>query len=63
MRQAAAGVARPLLRATQRLLTGTTALRRTKGRDAVLAVLASGLVLGSLRYTLTGSRPAVTAAT
>ena len=63
MRQVAAGVARPLLRATQRLLAGTTALRRTKGWDAVLAALASGLVLRSLRYTLTGSRPAVTAAT
>jgi hypothetical protein len=49
MRQAVAGVARPLLRATQRLLAGTTALRRTKGWDAVLAALASGLVLRSLR--------------
>ena len=63
VRQAATGVARPLLRATQRLLAGTTALRRTKGWDAVLAALASGLVLRSLRYTLTGSRSAVTAAT
>jgi len=50
VRELAAGVAQPLLRATRRLqLTGTTALRRTKGWDAVLAVLASGLLLRSLR--------------
>ena len=48
---------------TRRLqLTGTTALRRTKGWGAVLAALVSGLVLRSLCYTVTGSRSAVTAA-
>ena len=53
----------PMLVVTRRLqLTGTTALRRTKGWGAVLAALVSGLVLRSLRYTVTGSRSAVTAA-
>jgi hypothetical protein len=56
-------VIRPLLRATRRLqLTGTTALRRTKGWGAVLVALVSGLVLRSLCYTVTASRSAVTAA-
>jgi hypothetical protein len=63
MREVAAGVAQPLLRATRRLqLTGTTALRRTKGWGAVLAALVSGLVLRSLCYTVTALRSAVTAA-
>jgi hypothetical protein len=63
VRELAAGVAQPLLRATRRLqLTGTTALRRTKGWGAVLAALVSGLVLRSLCYTVTASRSAVTAA-
>jgi hypothetical protein len=58
-----AGAAQPLLRATRRLqLTGTTALRRTKGWGAVLAALVSGLVLRSLCYAVTASRSAVTAA-
>ena len=63
MRKLATGVAQPLLRATRRLqLTGTTALRRTKGWGAVLAALVSGLVLRSLCYTVTASRSAVGAA-
>jgi hypothetical protein len=62
-RPLAVGVAQPLLRATRRLqLTGTTALRRTKGWGAVLAALVSGLVLRSLGYTVTASRPAAAAA-